>query len=367
MVKKWFGLTILLLTILTGCGDQRILEKAGFIETESFDLLPNGQFLISNSVPITEPGVKTQRKVLTTEAKSSKEAKVEFARQTSLTLVNGQLRNLIFGVSLAKQGLWDQFDTFSRDPSVSPHAKIAIVNGSASSLLAKDFKQHPRTDQYIDRLLTKEAKEHAIPKVTLYEFTRDFLDDGIDPVVPVIREDRDNISLDGIGLFKGSRYITKIEPDDALIFGFLRDNVKRGNLDVELGQAEGENELVMFNSLTSRRNIKVKRTDSGSPEVEINVKVKGSILEYIGPRDLSEEKNRSSIETMMSDHITRRANKMVKHMQMNRVDSLGIGKYVRNNMSYEAWKAMDWEQKYPDAKVKCKIRFKIKDTGKIEK
>lgn len=94
MVKKWFGLTILLLTILTGCGDQRILEKAGFIETESFDLLLNGQFLISNSVPITEPGVKTQRKVLTTEAKSSKEAKVEFARQTSLTLVNGQLRNL---------------------------------------------------------------------------------------------------------------------------------------------------------------------------------------------------------------------------------------------------------------------------------
>ncbi|MBU5442715.1 Ger(x)C family spore germination protein [Paenibacillus sp. MSJ-34] len=351
-------------TILSGCGDQRVLERLGFIETQSFDLLPNGLLHIASSIPIADPDVKIGRKLLTTEAKSSKEAKIEFSRKTSLTLVSGQLRNILYGMSLAQRGLMEEFDTFGRDPAISPQVKISVVNGSAVSLLEKNFRQHPRTDKYIDRLLMKEAKEHSIPKVTLYEFFRDYFDDGIDPVAPVIKEEKENIVIDGIGLFKGAKYINKIQPQDSLVFGFLRGNFRHGSISVDLGGDEGRRESVMFNSLNSKRNVKVRKQGTRIEEVAVNVVVKGSVLEYIGPGRLDEEKVRIELENKISEHISGKANQMMKFMQKNEVDSVGIGKYVRNSMTYEQWKGMDWGQEFPNIRVKCNIRFKIKDSGR---
>lgn len=359
-----FLLAFLALGVITGCGNIRALERLGFIETQGFDLLPDGTMRITSSIPIADPEANVARKVLSAEVNSSKEAKIKFSRQTSLNLVSGQLRNVLYGQSLAKLGLWDEFDTFGRDPSISPQVKISIVNGSASSLLEKNFEQHPRTDKYIDRLLTKEANEHSIPRVTLYEFTRDYYDDGIDPVAPILREDAENIVLDGIGLFKDTRYINKIMPDDTLIFGFLRGSFRRGQISCDIGEGQERKELVMFNSLTSKRKVKVSQTESGKDKAVIEVKVKGSLLEYIGDLNLTEKADLKQLENKVSAHLSERANKMIRFMQQNRVDSVGIGTYVRNSMSYSAWKQLDWDREYPEMNVTCKISFKIKDIGR---
>jgi spore germination protein len=45
------------------------------------------------------------------------------------------------------------------------------------------------------------------------------------------------------------------------------------------------------------------------------------------------------------------------------VDSIGIGAYVRNSMSYASWKKLDWYEEYAHLTVKCKVDLNIINSG----
>ncbi|MOA17533.1 hypothetical protein D3C78_1377970 [compost metagenome] len=67
----------------------------------------------------------------------------------------------------------------------------------------------------------------------------------------------------------------------------------------------------------------------------------------------------------MSTHVTQRAQKIVQVLQDKKVDSLGLGKHVRNSMTYQAWKQLDWRSRYPDIKIHCTVNLKVREHGFI--
>lgn len=358
-------LSLILITIilLTGCGDRRILERTGFIQSTSHDLQPDGKIKYGISLPLSNTDIKANSKFLKTDADSAKEARIILARKTNLLLVSGQLRTALFGLALSKRDIWEHMDTLIRDPTISDQVKVIVINGDAADMLAKNFPENPRTGKYIDRLIEKEAKGQTIPETTLYSFTRDYYDDGIDPVAPVLKDMGDSIIVDGIGLFQGGRYVDKIVPKDSLIFAFLRGSFKHGELSLDLSKSDIGSKSVMLSSLNSSRSIDVSGNGGERRSVLIDVKVKASVLEYIGKLRLSDEKEREALERAMSDQLTRRGNQMLQFLQAKKTDSLGIGTQVRNSMSYAQWKALAWQDEYPRLTITCKIHIKIKDYG----
>lgn len=365
-LRRMLVLTVIAI-MLGGCGDKRILEELGFTQTASYDLLPDGKLDITLSIPLADPEAKTKRMTLRTSSESSKESRIKMAMQTHLQLVSGQLRNSIFGLSLSKAGLWNHIDTLIRDPSISPQVKVTVVNGNAGELLRKDYKQQPRTGKYIDKLLTKEAEGQTVPKMTLYQFARDYYDDGIDPVAPIIKDVGDHITIDGIGLFRNDRYVTKIKPKDALIFAFLRGRFKQGELSVDLArEAHSDKQIAMLSGLMSTREVKVNLGRNGNTTVRFVIHIQGSILEYIGPYNLSNDSERKKLEHQIASYISDKSEKMVTMMQRHKVDSLGIGTHVRNRMSYQEWKSHNWnDELYPDVRVLFDVSVKIKSYGKF--
>jgi spore germination protein len=372
---KIYAIAIVLLAafLLSGCGDQRILEKIGFTHTTSYDLAPKkegqteDELIISISIPKADTEGKLARETLTTIAKSSKEARINLSRQSELILVSGQLRNTLFGLSLAKKGLWEHIDTLVRDPLIAPRVKVTIVNGSATDLLTREFPNHPRTGQYIDRLIEKESKTQALPKVTLYEFTRDLFDDGIDPVAPIVKGSDLNAVIDGVAIFNEDRYVMKIDPKEALFFALLRDDFQQGQLSLDLPSKGGDQkDLAMFSNVIGNRHVKVHKQGNGKFAVDIKITVQGSLLEYIGKLDLSDDKAKHELESRMSEYISKQAEAIIKKIQKNKADSIGIGTYVRNSMSYKQWKEMDWRKVYPQVEVHCSTKIKIKDYGKFK-
>jgi len=364
-IKHTAILFMMLAMALTGCGDQRVLEKLGFTQTTAYDLLPNHQLKVTNSIPKTDPKAKTSREVLTTTATTSKEAKIHLSRQTDRLLVSGQMRNSLFSITLAKQGIWDYIDTLIRDPSIPARVKVIIVNGNAGRLLSKDYGQHPRTGQYIDRMLEKEAKAHAIPKTSLFKFTRDYYDDGIDPVAPLIKEGKRNILIDGVALFAKDKYITRIGTDDTMFFSLLYEDFKSGDINFNLGRSKGKPETVMFSYLVNKRKIRIHRDNAGKLHATIEIKIKGTVLEYTGGLHLSRDQDLRSLERKTSEHVNRNTERLIKLMQKHKVDSLGIGRYVRNHLSYAEWKQLDWRETFPQVDVQCLSTIKITNFGKF--
>lgn len=359
--------------LLMGCNDQRILEELGFTYVQSYDLESKkegniNKMRIGLSIPIANPEKKKDREVLLIVAESTKEARVRLSGRTSRTLVSGQLRNTLFSEELASLGLWNHLDTLMRDPSISQVVNVIVVEGEAFDLMRKDYPEHRRTGQYISRLIEKEANTQAIPEVTLYHFTREYFDDGIDPIAPVLRHEGDNIIIAGIGLFQDDRYITKLKPEKGIIFSILKEKFKEGQIKVDIEQEEeNDKDIALLSSVLSERKISVHPSKGKEKfKVKIKMNVQGSLLEYIGKKDLGDEKARRELEKEIARFVEKETREIIKIMQENKVDSLGIGKYVRNSLSKKEWDEMDWREVFPNVEITTEAVIKIKDYGKFK-
>ncbi|MCL6604623.1 MAG: Ger(x)C family spore germination protein [Paenibacillus sp.] len=356
---------IIIMCMLTGCGnDQRILEDLGLIQTASYDLEENNKLRVAISMPVSAPDSEIKKMVLTGVTDSSKESRLLFSNQTELIVVSGQLRNTLYGLNLAKAGIRKYIDTLLRDPSIALGVKVTIINGKASEILSKTYKQHADTGQYINGMLEKMTNENGIPVSTLHKFTRDYFDDGIDPIAPIVKDVGNNVEVDGIALFQDDRYIMKIPAKKGMIFTLFKKNIKQGETLLKLGNNNNSKEIVMLSSILSKRKVKVHHLAGNRFSVDINVAVRGSILEYTGQSNLVKKEQRHKLEDKISNYISAQGEQMIRDMQKNKVDSLGIGQYVRNSLSYSKWKSLNWRDVYPQVEINCHTKVLIRNYGK---
>lgn len=193
------------------------------------------------------------------------------------------------------------------------------------------------------------------------------MDSEIDPVAPILKDIGDHIAVDGIGLFRDDRYITKIPPDNTIFFAFLYGKFKQGEISIDLKEdRDSGKESVMLSSLISSRKVKISRGRDDQWTVTYKINIKGSILEYTGSLDLSDDADRHKLENIISEHISDKCEEVVALMQRNKVDSLGIGIHVRNHMTYKEWKKLQWNDAvYPAIRIQCEVTAKINNYGKL--
>ncbi|WP_100372293.1 Ger(x)C family spore germination protein [Bacillus sp. FJAT-45037] len=374
MVNKIIIIALSITLILTGCADIQLVEEIGFINIAGYDLYEEGEsnktnprtYQITFGIPLIDPDKTKPREILQTVGHTSKEGRMNLARKTDRSLVSGQLRTTLFGIDLAEKGILDISDTMLRDPTIGSRVKLAIVNGRANELLAKEYPEHPKVGPYVDMLLEQGAKSSVIPDTDLYQFTTDLLERGIDPIIPVIKTGEKEVIIDGIGLLKGDKYITKINPQDTFSFLVLYQNFNTGELKLSLPNEEDKQEdLVIYSSFRSKRKINVVSTTEPF-EVTIDVSLKGNIVEYHGSLDLETEEDQEKLKVNSERFIEAKTAEIIKTLQKNNVDSIGLGKNIRNSISYEDWENLDWEGIYPDVTVNINANVNIRDFGLIQ-
>lgn len=361
--------------LLTGCVDAKPIELLGFIHTSAFDLshqkdtANEPRLFVTFSVPEVNKQAESKRELLFIVANSPKEARLKLSRQTNYTLVSGQLRNVLFSLDVARQGMNKMMDSLLRDPTIGSQVKITLVEGNAHELLKKEYKEHPRTSQYIDRMLEKGGHLNAVPKVNLYRFQRDLLDDGIDAIAPIIRGGKNSIIINGLGAFNGDRFVKKLSPKEARMLLLIREPSELGEVVMNVGSGSRKADMLLYSNIKSKSKIRVESVEPAHPErtrVHIDMELQGSVLEYEGKLDPSSPENQKKLEKKLEKHISHAVQNLVHELQQSRSDAIGIGQYVRNSMSYREWKDMDWKKVYPKIDVRCHVRVKIRDYGKIE-
>lgn len=370
-VYKFYFIVFIL--FLAGCSDQQVLEELGMIHTVTYDLADksekyskNPELKVSVSIPVTSKRVKEDRELLVTTAASSKDARSKFATMTNRQIVSGQIQNSLFGQSLAEGGLWSHIDTLVRDPAIGQTVKLITTKEDAFEIIKKQYKARPRTGDYISDLLEQSVANNVVPRVTVYHFTRDYFDDGIDPVMPMIKQEADNIVIDGIALFQNDKYITKISTDKATFFVLTYKDISGGNLNIKLNEGEENQEIIMLTAVIGKRKIRAKKIKDRQYEVNLSLQVEGSVLEYIGDKTLSDDKDRAKLEESLSNYVITEVDNLIAKMQENKVDSIGIGKFVRNSITYDEWKSLDWHEVFPTVTINTEAKVVIKEVGKFK-
>lgn len=370
-MRKWFILCSLLL--LTGCIEQNRIEKLGMSDSIGIDPVYSQEgkpsetgITIAVSIPKAGISETEQADILQTTAQSPKEGRVHLNRKIEKVLVTGQLRSMLFAKDLAKQGIFNQLDSYRRDYTVGERLKIVVVNGSAVDLLTQKYSTIKSIGMRIDELLTQEAKIHEVPDVSLYSFVRDYFDDGADPVTPSIALVQGNLEVDGVALFQDDRYVGKIDIDDTVLFGLLSKSLKQGEIHLTFTERSSKSkETAVISSLISKRKVKVYKHMEGPPDIVIQIRLSAIILEYSGDASFKKPQEQKNICLDLSEALRKKLQSIVTYVQRQGGDNLGVGTYVRNSMSYEDWKAMDWDSVYPKANIRVEVETTIRDYGMI--
>jgi spore germination protein len=356
----WISISFLL---LTGCAERNIIEDLAVLEAGAYDLSENAENPLTTTVlfpTVTKEG-KFDTLTLTANGKSVHDNFLKLQNLTSLKIVGGQ-GTILFGEELSKKGLINIVKTFTRDPEIGTRVKFAIAVGDAGKFLKKKLPSVEDNAEFLYAFLEKAGKENNVLITNQYRFLRDYYDDGIDPVLPVFAYEGENIELKGLGIFKGDHYVTSLSLIETQILHFLIGDVKNGRLMISMNNEEsGEHYQLLLNSINSDNHKKVNTSDMS---VEIRLNLKGSVIEYTGTMDISKEKYQKQLEDQVEKYLITNSEKLLTKLKNYQADSIGIGKVVRNRLSYETWHNMNWTMTYSNMNIKVKAKVDLINIGK---
>jgi spore germination protein len=363
MIKIIF---IIMIFILTGCAEQRIIDDLALINAVGYDVTDNEKNPLKLTVTfpfITKDG-NYDRKTIIVEGKSSKEAREKVRLKTNLRLESGQVRVSMYGQEVAKQGMLPYIQSLVRDPSIGTRAKLALAEDKASDVLMLQIKSEGQNATYLEQFLTKLNRENLRTNYNIYQFLRDYYDDGIDPILPVFKVEKNNIAFNGIGLFHEDKLVEILKPSKARYLFIFREEMKQGNLVEQIDVGEEEKASIMLNYELKEHRIEVQSTSKNSKKASIYIELIGDVIEYTGKEEISDPKNQKKIENIISKKINQEGKELIVKLQKLQVDPLGVNRYVRNKMNYREWKALDKYQSYQDMNINIEANIILNSSGK---
>jgi spore germination protein len=363
-MKRIFLALLCLVIIMTGCAQKRIIDDLALINAIAYDLSDNEQEPLKSTAtfPIITKDGNYDRETLMVTGKTSKDAREKYRTETNLQLESGQLRVAIFGADLAKTGVMPYIDTFLRDPDIGVRVMLGLAEGKASDIITLKIENEGQNATYLEQFITKIHKETRIINYTIYQFLRDFYDDGIDPVLPVFKEEERKIKFTGMGLFQGDKLIEILNPKDSQTLFLLQKNIKHGSYGVEL--EKDKKEFIVFNFSKTKNRVHVDSISEDKSSVNLEVEILCDILEYTGEQELSDPAIQKKLEKLLSEQIKKKTDELVVMFQELKVDPIGIGSHIRNNMKYEQWDKLDWLEMYSNMEITVKPSVKIASSGK---
>lgn len=359
---------LLLVALLAGCGDQKILEKIGFARTIILEKAEGQDKALKVTISIPKTN-QTESIVYTDVARSFKQAKIHFDMQNDRRIVLGQLRQIMFGESLARQGVWLPMESVFRDPAIGIRTHVIVGEGDIAHFVARKFTQGGTMGEYIDNLLRSDPATRGHFDTNLHTFLRDYYDDGVEPVATIVGETEEGLKVKGIALFVRDRYVASIKTEDVMYFSLLRGNAKNVSLfmdEVETARGAGSISLANANGKRKVKVLSLPDPIKNKPaRIVVELKLRGSLMEYDDLLEMNNLASQPALERAMENYVAERCGRLFREMQKQGADATGLGSFVRDKMRYADWKALDWNQAFSEADIEVIADVKIRDYGRL--
>lgn len=371
-IKVKIEATILFLFIcvtITGCWDQQIFEDVGFTLQMGIEESPSGELTITRTSPLVRGDIKNKVEFLSTEGGSIRDTRVKERHSSPKMIGGGKIQQILISQQIVeKEEVYNLLEVFHRDPEDAVLAFVIITEGSPKTLLEASlkFEDKPRTAVYLRDLIQRNVKTTYSPYTTIYNFNVCSFAPGIDPIAPIIKLDRDGITIVGSALFSKNKMVGKIETDETPLMLSMMNKMK--SLEYSFGtpmsspnQSSHKTRVsVLFTKVKRRIGIEIK---DNKPEIKIILEFKGKTEEDHWKNPVSEGIE-NTMEKELSSQLKRDCEKIIRHTQEVGSDPIGLGDMVRvKHNSY--WKSIDWSEVYKTAQITVDTKIELTNHGVI--
>jgi Ger(x)C family germination protein len=357
-LRKTF-LLIVLSTLITACGDQKIVNNIKLMQTVGYDAVENG---VRSAAVITnyEEAGKMKLEFFVTESKSLYDSMPRLNTKLDFPIEYGQLRMALFGETFARKGIDTVMASLIRDPKISLRMHLGVADRDALEILnVSESKGDP---YFLSDMIEQNISSGNLPLMNLHANFYDFFGEGRDVFLPYFTVERGEIKIDGLALFKDDKFKTNISISDAFILKMLRENSKNGRITIPLrGPNQQHGDYFLMKSIGSKSRFKVI---SIGPPASVAIRLKLDVQVRDVPRwiDLTSEDQRAWLEKMMEAYFEKEIQKFVSLCKRHSVDPVGFGDLIRSR-SYK-WDPRDFHVHYKSLKTTVSVKVTIVQTGR---
>ncbi|WHZ59501.1 Ger(x)C family spore germination protein [Metabacillus hrfriensis] len=346
---------VLLCFMLTGCLEQKYIERIGMITAVGYDLGNQNKIKGTTVAFQFDPTRQNVSQMLTSEANTSKGIREAMNRETSHHLVSGQLRVSLYGEELARRGIYTFVDTLARDASVGTMSYLAVASPEAASILsAENLSITTNVGTYLYRLLEQNIKSEQTISSTLHEFLKTYYEVGMDPILPMISlMNEKKVTIEGMALFNEDKMVGVLTPEESFYLKLIREHFKSGSIEMELPrevmkeaivEKKGdESVFITIDNIKSTSDISVK--NKKSPDFNVDIKMEARLLEVSEELVSDQQITTRVLEKAIKHTIKSETKKLIEILKEKESDPAGFGityksTFDKSDLSNEQWRSL---------------------------
>lgn len=365
--RALFLLLIASLPILPGCWDRMELNEIALIRAFGVDRTEGGQIEVTilQAIPQrvgAEGGGaegKKQQMILSARGVTIPEAKSKLQEKMGRRIFTGHQEVIVFGKWLAKTGIQEALDYFSRHPGFRKDAFMFVTEGSPKEI----FESVAPGETTATETLYKMVKLERTVDLTLMRLLQEVSGDAKAVGIPVVMKLNDTtLALDGTAVFREDKMVDHLDRKAAEGLLWIRNDFtsrivntripgERGYVSMEVVRSETE----LIPKIEGKKwRILLKVTSEG------DVRFNGTHLSLYHPPNVN--RIARAMERTIRDRIRQTVEKVQKKA---RADVLGFARAFHREYPQEWTKVKEhWnEQVFPRLDVDIQVRVHIRRPG----
>ncbi len=382
---------LLTCTALTGCWSRRELNDLAIAIAIGIDKAEDGQYLVSTQ--IVNPGeiaAKTgggggakYTPVTTYQAKAGSimEGMRKLTTVSPRKIYVAHIRMLVIGEELAREGIKDVLDFFSRDHEFRTDFFIVVAKEDRAEEVLSTLTQLEKipANKMFASLEMSEKSWAPTKGVFLDELISNLVSEGIEPVLTAITVIGDEeigassenvheikppaeLRYENLGVFKKDKLIGWLDKNESKGFNYIIGNVTNtvGPLSCPKG---GE---IITEQIRTKADIKGK-VKNGKPEITVDIWAESNIAEVNCQIDLTKPETVTELEHIANKRVKEVANIAINKAQKElQSDIFGFGEAIHRADPKE-WKKLkkNWDETFTQLPVHVKSNFKIRRLGTV--
>ncbi|CAM3739445.1 Ger(x)C family spore germination C-terminal domain-containing protein [Cohnella lubricantis] len=351
---------LLICSLLAGCG-MKDIDKRFYVVTTGVDWTGNPEkpFRVSLRLAITSNKVESgssRTQIQTVEAPSIAEAVRHLKAFVDKELDFGHCRVFILGKDLVANGNPDAMSWFARRRDIQKVAFVGVGEPDALSVL----KVTPESERFPGNALFltfgNEGTESSYTVTTyLFDLTRRHFEEGMDPVLPVIRSLDKTYQIDRVLLMDKARMRLILNPDETQLYNMTANEA--GKSEVKMPYRDGRIVLTV-NQIRTHTDIAIGEV----PLVTLKVYMSG-ILEESPPEALENDWN--GIERQLGKRFSSEVEDLLYKIRDAGVDPYGFGLHYLATTFGNKQDFAHWKSVYPEVRFKVVTHVKITGPGVV--
>jgi len=367
---------------LSGCWDTRELNELGLVMAVGVDKKKDGEYF-TVTAQIAKPSSAAGQGgksgggdqpvwVGSADGNTIFEAIRNLAKFSSRRIMWAHNNVIIIGESLAEDDITPVIDFFTGNHELRMKTWVAIAHGDARPyIFTKTGIENIPAMSIAELFRYHELAAESVGTDMVHLF-RDYKSESMQPLVSAVNMPKGNeaqsntgpqIELEGAAVFKGSKLVGWISPEEARGLAWVRNEMS--NAIIALNNVGKEKQKISLELKDTK--VKLSADMSGEiPSITIDIKGKGDITEIDFPTEMSMDELKASTEKEAVDIIRKEIKLAVDKVQKEfKSDVLGFGRIVHIEDKEEWYKRLDsiWEEIYPQVAVNINVSINIQSAA----